>query len=222
MTTGDPVIVIAPQCVRYGFQHDIPGDHPATCTFDVEIDVSAGGRDDCVKDFTSHIAGHWQDAMLQQLSPDVTFTGGTYLDLDSADGISGTFAPAAGHPTTGGLTGTSMTSPQVAYLIHKVAGASRSARNGRMYVPGVAENQIDVSGRVAPSFISTYETHLHDLLVNISGEAGTPTASYSAAMRVVHVHKPDKDDPGTWTWSSSTVDALRVDPVCATQRRRLR
>jgi hypothetical protein len=44
----------------------------------------------------------------------------------------------------------------------------------------------------------------------------------TTAWRVVHVHKVDKADPATWTWSSSDVTAATCDARVATQRRRLR
>jgi hypothetical protein len=53
---------------------------------------------------------------------------------------------------------------------------------------------------------------------NIAGVALIGTT----ALRVVHVHKHDSDDPADWDWSSSDVTSLTCDPFVATQRRRLR
>jgi len=96
-------------------------------------------------------------------------------------------------------------SPQVALLAQKVSGFAGRQNRGRMYVPGLGQDQVDNAGLITSSALvnfaadfagalSTWSTNNADLVILHTDSAVTPTP----------------------------VVALEVSPKCATQRRRLR
>lgn len=220
MAVGDPVRIVAPTITRFTMKHTTGGGRRADCVVDVSIDEFSMSRDEGVNYVADHICAPWQDNILSQVAGNITFLGCHFVDLDSLSGETGDRGPTAGHPTTGAIVGTPFISPQVSYLVHKSAGSHRGTRNGRMYVPGLAESEVDEAGIVQASRVTSFNTKLESFrsaLATIGGPLITSTA-----WRVVHVHKGDPEDPATWTWSSSTITSAFLDVKVATQRRRLR
>jgi len=202
-------------------KHTLSGGRPGVCIVDISVDENVEGRDVAVSDVVSHIAAPWQDNMLANMTGNVTFTGGHYIDLDSLNGQTGDFGPAAGHPTTGAIVGTPYLQPATAYLIHKASGSHRGTRNGRMFVPGLAESEVDEAGVVQASRVSSWNTKLA-LFKTACQNLFTSALDGSTAWRTVHVNKAGSPDPSLWTWSSSTITSAFCDVKVATQRRRLR
>lgn len=221
MPTGPSAPVVAPTIVRLTYKHTNGASRAADCIVDMSIEAAGLlTRSSAVDVLVSHAAAPWQDHMLDIMSNSITFAGGSFIDLDSLSGSTGSFGPAAGHPTTGSFSSADMTT-QVAYLVHKNTTAHRGQKQGRMYVPGVIESAVDGNGHLTSTYLSSLNTALAAYLSAMNSISDSVFA-LSPAMRVVHVHKPNKDDATTWTWSSSDVSSLTADLRCATQRRRLR
>lgn len=96
-------------------------------------------------------------------------------------------------------------SPQVAYLVRKTTGLAGREHRGRMYWPGCDEQSITASGAIAPTALTNLQTNADDFLA----------ALLAADHPMILLHT----DIGT---PVDTVVSLKVDPKCATQRRRLR
>lgn len=220
MTVGDPVQIVCPGVVRLGMNHNLSNGRHSCNIVDIQIDFDTGGRGDAVEGVVNEMADIWARRIMPNVASTVTFTGGTYLDLDSLDGVSGIFGPSGTYTNVGAITGTPAISPQVSYLIHKKAGSHRGHRSGRMYVAGLAESEISDTGAVQASRITSWASALDLFRTDIAAIASIGTVS--AAWRVVHVTKGDRDDPATWTWSSSTIEDAYCDPYVGTQRHRLR
>lgn len=218
---GSPVVIVAPSIVRYTFQHLASFGHKADNVVDVSVDPTGllASRDASVDDFNSHIAGYWQDNMLPKFPSVVSLTGVAWIDLNSSDGRTGHLGPAGGHPTTGADAGP-VGALAPCHLVHKNTISGRGHRQGRMYLGPITENGVDDGGLVPSSKKTSWESGLAAFRSDILGWNTIPAAT--AAWRVVHVHKPDKTDHTTWTWSSSDVDSATIDPMVATQRRRQR
>lgn len=213
--------IVAPTIVRVTYKHLNGSNRAADCVMDISVESVAGlDRPDAVSGLISHVAAPWQDHVLDALSNSVTFLGGSFIDLDSLGGATGTFGPAVGHPTHGSGTSADMTT-QVAYLIHKNTASHRGQRPGRTYLPGCLESAVDGNGNVTTAQLGTLNTDMAAYLDAINSIT-FGAFSVQPAIRVVHVHKPDKLDPTTWTWSSTDVTSFTADTRVATQRRRLR
>lgn len=220
MAKGDPVHIVAPTIVRVTYEHQQTDGRPASCVMDISLDEFSVARPDAVAAFISHVSAPWQQYIVDFMANNVTYTGGSYIDLDSLDGITGTFGPAAGQPT-GGADANAQCPPQTAYLVHKNTASTRGSRPGRVYVPGATGNTVDENGVVSSTKqttingrFSSYRTAINSITDGIS--------IWSVALRVVHVHKHNSDDPLDWTWSSSDISSFSCDNKVATQRRRLR
>lgn len=216
-----PVRVVAPTIMRCGFQHLLGGTRPATCLVDVSIDEFGVDRETAVHDVADNMCHVWQPRMLGIMSPAVSFVGMHWIDLDSLEGISGFEGPHAGDPTVGGATGVDTEPPQVCYLVHKNCSPNRSQKNGRMYVPGVFTDRVNNDGTLTAGSAALVTARTEQVRTDILALSTTLSIS-TVAWRVVHVHKPDKTNPTTWSWSSSDVKTTACDARVATQRRRLR
>lgn len=219
MTKG--VVIVAPTIVRYTFRHMLVGTKHCDAVFDVSIDTGpTGARHDAIADVNSHMSHWWQSNIIAPGYNNIVYLGAHWVDLDSTGGGTGDIGPSGSDPTSGTATGT-FAPPNVAGLFHKHTAAARGTRPGRTYWPMLIESAVDNSGNVDPTTQSTWGGRFDAFRSVIADYTNEPVVG-SVAMRVVHVHKPDKTDPHTWTWSSSDVTSMTMDPVAATQRRRLR
>lgn len=94
--------------------------------------------------------------------------------------------------------------PNVALLIEKRTNAGGRDGRGRLYMPGIVEPNVDAAGFIVPGAITTYQTAATAWRTRIN--------EVTTGMFVFH---RSASDP-------TPVTALQIDPVAATQRRRLR
>lgn len=211
--------IVAPTIVRFSMHHTGPGSRPFDCVYDVSLDETGVSRSTAVGVLVPGVITNYQDKLAAFLHSAYTFTGATWLDIDSLSGVGG-FEPAhAGHPVHGADAST-LLPPNVCFLVKKSCGHNRAQRNGRTYFPGVAESNADNAGVVIPATATALSTAFSQFLTAINGM--TATAFESVAWRVVHVtgHETDTNRPNAW--SSSDITAVSCDTRVATQRRRLR
>lgn len=219
MAVGDPVRIVAPTVVRIGMTTGVNGNRHAVNISDVSLDAAGGSRADFIAHCVPLIVKAWQNDIVGHYGPGLGFIGATWIDLDSLDGGSGFQTPDPTAPTTG-TDSNVLAPPNVALLIHKNTITGRGHRQGRWFLPSVAEGKVDAAGVVEGATRVAWETNANAYRLAI--EATASGGGTSAKLRVVHVHKGVKDDPATWTWSSSDVGNCTVDAVVATSRRRLR
>ena len=217
-----PVLIVAPSIVRYSLKGHVAGGHNIVNNVDISLEAPpTKTRSDALSDFHGKLVGFWQDRMVSSMPSVYTFDGAHFVDLNTADGSTGDIAPNPAKPIVG-PSGAAATSPQICFLVHLNSSSKRGQRQGRMYFGPIQESQVDGGGVISPSV----QTGLQAVVENFRNDIGTYSSLSveSAAWRTVHVHKPDgtKDDPSTWTYSSSTIDNVAVDSQCATQRRRNR
>lgn len=104
----------------------------------------------------------------------------------------------------GGTTSHPPTTPNVAFLIKKVTGAPGRKNRGRMYLPGVSEQDVDSLGVVVGSKITEIDAGL------VQFQADILTAGFQLAL----LHNDATPVTG--------INSLKTQALCATQRRRLR
>jgi hypothetical protein len=118
----------------------------------------------------------------------------------------------ATHVETKGLLGGPPSLPQsVALLLQKRTGLSGRRNRGRMYLPGINEAVVDSRGQVLAASIASLNASLATWL----GKFGTIMADFDN-MVILHSLGISGAPPPT------VVTQMLVDPVAATQRRRLR
>jgi hypothetical protein len=200
------------------------GSHRHVNVIHVSVDAApTEGRDAAVDVVNSHMCGIYQERVVKNFTNTAHFVGCHWMDLDSLDGRTGDLGPAAGHPGNG--TDPAQWPPlQVSFLVHLQSTQRIGQRQGRMYVSGPAEAEIDNAGAISSTVLASEYTALNGMRTDITGIVIPDIGGdfNPAAWRTIHVHKLDPVDPTTWTWSSTTVDNCVVDPQVATQRRRNR
>lgn len=113
-----------------------------------------------------------------------------------------------GATTTPGTAAGAYPSPNVAVLVHKTTARGGRRGRGRMFVPwGIAETSLAEDGTITSTQVTTLNTAFGNLLTQLTSN-GVP---------MVLLHNPGLSAAG----SPNLVTGLRVDPLVATQRRRL-
>lgn len=108
---------------------------------------------------------------------------------------------------TEGSQGVAADAPNVAYMVNKHVAGLSGRFAGRMFYPGVSEGNTTTGGVVGPAAVSQINSALeifYDAAVLLGGQPCVFGA------------------PGTPGAAGREVTALTVDPLVATQRRRLR
>lgn len=118
---------------------------------------------------------------------------------------------------TGTASGSDGTLPQnTAMLVHKNA----VGRGGRMYIPGVVETVVDKTGIIGSVALAAYQLTLAEL--QPGGDVYTTwQTDFSLSGPPIPALMHKVPTPGTG-YIPREVTSLIIDPVVATQRRRLR
>ncbi len=219
-----PIAVVVPTIVRFSMQHTQGNGRPADVIFDLSLDESGVTRHDAVNELVPVFVGMYQDDICGTFWSSLHFTGSRWLDLDSLGGTGGFQAPISGKPTTGGSSG-AMGAPMAAVLVHKHCLHTRSQRDGRSFIPALAEVDYDDVGTLSSTVRTAWQNRLDTFKGHINALESSGLGS--VAWRVVHVEGHTEPSPGHPAgqpneWSSSDIISLSIDPKIATQRRRNR
>jgi len=219
-----PVVVVAPTVCRFTLKHTVSGGRPCYCSVDVSIDEFGSTRHAAIASTATGVRNAWQSNMVPQANVGTTFTGISWVDLDSEDGETGSLSPDGARPLVGMQSG-AQTPPNVSGLIKKRVSSARGTRSGRMYWPPLSEGGVDDAANLASGTRTNLETAAGAFNTAIQaigvGIVGT------VAWRVVHVVGHGPPEPGYPNgkpneWSSSDITSITVDSKVATQRRRVR
>jgi len=176
----------------------LTGDvEPMYCVFGIKIDVPPMTQ--AKADFvSSYCAGFFKPLMTNEY----TYQGCTIAVGNDGGAIMFESANAAGPGTQAGAT-----IPQnTAQLFKKSTARGGAKGRGRMFVPGIQENQVTGAGVVATAWVTAMNNEGAGLLSDLTG-GGVP---------MVLLHSTSLDGP------PDTVTSLIADGRVATQRRRLR
>ena len=219
--------IIAPGIARFTVNQSFAGQ-PVANIIDMRIDTtgSLDGRLEACTECARDILSNWNDHIRISQADDLTCLSVSWVDLDEPDGSTGEVTSGGGDtwPAVGG-GGSAPFSANVAVLVTKVLeNSTRNRRNGRMYLCGGAEtwttagapNQVDAATR------ATLNANLATFLGDVNNGGDPFEASWS--MCVVHTKRVEVE-PGVFEVvfdGSTDVGSLAVQPLLATQRRRLR
>lgn len=204
--------------VRYCLNHTFSGRQVCNI-LDIHIDGGpTGSRNENVIDQAEIVARQWKQSILPNLCDDLILQSVSYVDLNAADGITGTFSgdddpvlPAAGLLTESGM------SANVSALITKSTSSGRGTKSGRLYLCGLAESATDQSdsNHLKPAAITQVQAAFDEFKDDVEQDGSVGGPAYESEIGVVHV--PKVGDP-----SFTAMSAFSVQGLLATQRRRLR
>lgn len=155
--------------------------------------------------------------MFARLSTQLSYTETSWVDLDSLDGDVGSFTwTSAGTGTnTNGMPG------NVALRLNKTASGQRGARPGKIYLPGVGENETsgnvnDLTGANITAWQGIADAFYTALTDTIAVEAD----SFAGVLVIVRTRRPSPDADPIYV-GYSIVQGLQVQSRLSSQRRRL-
>lgn len=97
--------------------------------------------------------------------------------------------------------------PNFSLLVKKVTGDGGRAGRGRWFIPGLPEGQVDEGGFILQATLDDYQDRLDAFLNDLIGQDLPPVVLHGAGSPLV---------------SPSEITSLEVQPLGATQRRRMR
>lgn len=120
---------------------------------------------------------------------------------------------SAAVPGTGGIA-TTGTAPHTALLIRKHTALAGRRNVGRMYLPGVTEEDIDQAGSVNSTYLAAAETAVDAFFGLIT--------QYNPEIVHSKQYDPEEEAVPPTPPAPTPITSLSVDNFCATQRRRLK
>lgn len=216
--------LVVPGVARFAVNQSLEG-RAVVNVLDYRIDTTGStmSREDAVDGQAGSIIEHWVAQFLPVMVDDLTLDSVSYVDLNTADGVTGsrlngggTSLPAAGLSTDPPLPA------NAALLVTKQAPSGRGRRNGRMFLAGLEEQFTSISNgnRLEEADRAGFETRTQAFLSG-TNELDTLGTAFSSNMVVVHITARDASGNPT-LGDSSVVQSLIPDALLATQRRRLR
>jgi hypothetical protein len=156
------------------------------------------------------VQNNWQDHIVPLFLNNYTYDGIRYLDINSADGVTGFMAHDPAKPFVG--TGVDAGfPPALCVLMHKRIAGVRNARAGRLYMGPPQENQADENGLVLQSARDDYDDAFE---LFRSGTDDSGELQHKGFAAVLHV-RPGQ--PVSW----SRILSYGADEKLAVQRRRM-
>lgn len=192
---------------------------PTTNVWHMWFDAELGT--DTMTDVVGDFRDNWQDHIMNMLTDNVTVDEFRWLSLDEGRPGAGSIAPDPLKPLIGGLETPSMP-PNVAQLVKKnTSDRPRGRRDGRSYLPGVAELSVDAQGLFGAPDLAGRNGWLADFYNGISDTSGSGSGDRYPCVLETTALSRDPDAPPQ-TIGSRRVTSLTMDPRVATQRDRLR
>lgn len=124
-----------------------------------------------------------------------------YTNFEARNALGSVFIQP--HSTPGGTAHTP-TTPQVTFLVKKETGLGGRRNHGRMYIPGVSEQDVDAVGVVAATKVTELVNGFQAWVTNVVASHFT--------LQLLH----------NGAFVPTPVTSLTIQQLAATQRRRLR
>lgn len=170
-------------------------------------------------------ADRYQTWIMPQLTNNVTLERFTWVSLDPDDTAAGEHLPDPALPDVGEVTGSSLP-PNNAALVHKrTPNRPRGRRDGRAFLAGIREADIDTFGRWSAPALLTWNNALSNFWDDFDNPGVDPFGEGNARRWIVVLETTEESRaPGNdeVIIASRRVTSLVMDPVIATQRDRLR
>lgn len=215
---------IVPGVCRYTVNQLFEGRLVANI-LDMRIDTTGAiaDRDTAVADQAEIILDEWDDSIRVRQVDDLSCTSVSWVDLDDASGTTGDISTGASNswPAAGAITDPPEPGGVSVLVQKRLTGSARDRRNGRLYLCGISNSQVDTSNAnlLASAYLTDFQTQFDAFFGDINQNGGGPL-TYESALCVVHILTRDLVTGAPLTGNSTDVDELVVDPAFAYQRRR--
>lgn len=150
---------------------------------------------------TRDVMNNWQDELVPEFSDNYEFIGAHFIELVPGGEV-GDLPRDNAKPHQGTASGASFP-PNVTALVRKEIARSRGTRRGRWYLNCITEAQADENGVLSSGIVLELQAALDAFWTGVNDADHHPS--------VVHSDN-----------SADDITAFTVQPVAATQRRRLR
>lgn len=221
---------VVPDICRFAVNQSFQGREVVN-VLDYQIDTTGStmSRNDAIENQAEDIITQWAGQLLPLVGDDLVLESVSYVDLNTADGVTGirVSSDTVTLPEPGLVT-SPLIPGNTSVLVTKQVSSARGRRNGRLFWCGISEgataegNGNTVSTTSLAAFQSAWDTFLAN--TNNVDSVGT---AFESNMAVVHVltrgASPRPGVPGPpLTGAYNLVQNLVVQGLLATQRRRLR
>lgn len=206
--------IIAPGVARFTVVGRLFGQDCMN-VLDAEFETGVGtSREERARELAGDILNNWNDHILPALSAGYTAREVRWVDLDSADGSTGSRTETDGSewPAEGGTVGQALPNNVYVKVAKILEGKGRRERNGTLRLGGIPESYtLGSDGNVLdPAQILALNQRFEDLKDGINGGAG----SVDTNLVVVHTIDQVYSD-------KSQIASFSVQPVVGTLRRRM-
>lgn len=213
--------LVFPAVARYVIEQTFLG-RPAINILDMALTNEDGvSREQAVFNVAGDIINNWADHMMGLMAEGVSFNAVSWVDLNSEDGSTGrrTTTSDTSLPVIGGAAGD--TAPaSVAMLIRKQSVSRRGQRQGRWFIPGATEQNLN-GNLLSSGFLTAVEGNLADFLAGVSDQS--PILDVERIPVVLHTENQGTPQaPVIVATGWSQIQALSMDAQVASQRRRNR
>lgn len=188
--------------------------------FYADENVPGLGRPEAIDQLINDVQTNWQQHMLNPFADNYTYEGVRWTDLHTEEGLTGEEAPLTGMSVEGQSSG-AVVPPNVAVLVKKIVEGGRSVRAGRLYLPPPGEAYAEENGELTVLGRAGYQTELDQFLDNTQAGGGAELV-YRYMVTVTWPRLADGSVDPDGVGVPHRVTGLLVDPIVATQRRRLR
>lgn len=219
-----------PKVVQYTV-HGSYGERKVANVLAYEVDTTGSTMDrpTAVYNMGGVLLNEWDDSILPNTNSLYKAESVSWIDLNSSSGVVGARTTSGAHvwPKAGGSNNASMPG-NVARLVIKNVDGIRGAKRGRMYLAGVEESETFGSdqNRISTAVQALWAPKLTAFLGD-TNQTDPGVTTYQSHMVVIHVTSRQPDSAGhpnklPLTGIGLHVTSLALDPLLATQRRRLR
>lgn len=172
-----------------------------------EIDASSGANND---DVANDLMTAFGDNIMPQLNANYELQGVTcYIGQDAPSSLIAT----SSLPAVAGSKGTDAVPQNTAYLVRKRTDLAGRRGRGRMYIPSVIDTEVDDQGRLTTASQLSWTTSLDNWMADLTTAVGARLYPPVVLHRSEGIGVEPLPTP---------VQSFVIDPVVATQRRRLR
>lgn len=214
-TENEPMPIVIDGVIRFSVIGDLSGE-ACVNIIDVDVNTATGQtREEACFQIAGDILNNWTDHILPNLSGAYTALEVRWVDLNSADGSTGsrTDTSAETWPQPGARSGSPLPNNTYAKVRKILAGKSRTERAGTLRLGGILEE--DTIGGVdnnvlASSAQNAYNTAFQAFADGINQDPPLP------GHQLCVVHTVNRVATG-----KSDIESFQVAPVVGTLRRRM-
>jgi hypothetical protein len=214
--------LVAERLCRYALNGTYLG-RPSVNILDMNINNNGGinSRTADVVEVGGVVLDSFVEHCLGGMAASYTLHSVSFVDLDSADGPTGTITGTGSHtlPLPGGQGGNSY-SANSALLVTKQGASARGSRNGRWYLSALTESVVD-GNIVDSSHLADMRDILGDMLANLTETADLAAPQYFPV--ILHTQTVETGGVKEIHYRGfSQIHGFAVSDTVASQRRRVR